>query len=59
MAELIAGAPTCTRLVELGAEARDFPSLAEEAAAQWTARCNPRAVAAEDFIRLYEQALND
>ena len=59
VAELIAGAPACTRLVELGADARDFPALAEEAAAQWTARCNPRAVAAEDFVRLYEQALDD
>jgi len=31
--------------------------LAEEAARQWTAQFNPRPVAKEDFLRLYESIL--
>jgi alcohol dehydrogenase len=32
-----------------------FPALAKEAAQQWTASFNPRAIAAEDFEQLYEE----
>jgi alcohol dehydrogenase len=32
-----------------------FPSLAQEAAKQWTAGFNPRLIAAEDFAQLYEE----
>ena len=33
----------------------DIPMLAEEAAAQWTAQFNPRPLAIDDFVKLYEQ----
>jgi alcohol dehydrogenase len=38
-------------------EHADFPQLAREAAQQWTATFNPRAIGAEDFERLYEEVL--
>jgi alcohol dehydrogenase class IV len=44
-------------LSALGVTEADVPILAEEAAVQWTARFNPRAVTAEDFVRLYSAAL--
>lgn len=40
-------------------EARDLiPQLANEAAQQWTGKCNPRPVDAADFVELYRQALS-
>ena len=33
----------------------DIPTLAKEAAAQWTAQFNPRPLDIRDFMRLYEQ----
>jgi len=33
-----------------------IPTLAEEAAKQWTATFNPRTITARDFVRLYEAA---
>ncbi|NUQ66394.1 MAG: iron-containing alcohol dehydrogenase [Pirellulales bacterium] len=42
-------------LSELGIHAPPLALLAEEAAGQWTARFNPRPVAAEDFIDLYRR----
>ena len=33
----------------------DLPTLAEEAATQWTAQFNPRPVNISDFMKLYEQ----
>jgi len=33
----------------------DIPTLAEEAATQWTAQFNPRSLNIRDFMRLYEQ----
>ena len=33
-----------------------IPMLADEAARQWTAEFNPRKVAAQDFVKLYEAA---
>ena len=43
-------------LAECGVEASAIPELAAEAAAQWTAGFNPRPVAVEDFIKIYEAA---
>src|ERR1051326_1243710 len=43
-------------LGECGVERNTVPQLAEEAARQWTATFNPRAVAKEDFAKLYEEA---
>ncbi len=43
-------------LAECGAKAALVDTLAAEAAKQWTATFNPRAVTAEDFVNLYRQA---
>jgi alcohol dehydrogenase len=43
-------------LVALGVDASLVPTLAEEAARQWTAAFNPRSAVAADFTRLYEEA---
>ena len=43
-------------LAECGVKREWIPTLAEEAAKQWTAGFNPRRVAAEDFAKLYEAA---
>jgi alcohol dehydrogenase len=42
-------------LAECGVERNAVPQLAEEAARQWTATFNPRAVTKEDFAKLYEE----
>jgi alcohol dehydrogenase len=34
----------------------DIPTLAKEAAAQWTAQFNPRPLNTQDFTKLYEAA---
>lgn len=52
-----AGLPT--ELQSLGIERDTLGQLADEAANQWTARFNPRAITAADFRRLYEAAYND
>jgi alcohol dehydrogenase len=44
------------RLTKCGVEQGGLPHLAAEAAKQWTAGFNPRLIAAEDFVRLYEAA---
>ena len=44
-------------LAQCGVERRLIPTLAEEAAKQWTATFNPRSITAKDFIALYEGAL--
>lgn len=44
-----------TPLSELGVEREKLPLLAREAAAQWTAKFNPRDITAPDFERLYEE----
>jgi len=41
-----------------GVTRESIPTLAEEAARQWTASFNPRPVAKEDFVRLYEAAFD-
>jgi alcohol dehydrogenase len=43
-------------LVECGVERSAVPTLADEAARQWTATFNPRPVTKEDFAKLYEDA---
>jgi alcohol dehydrogenase len=51
----LAGFPSS--LADCGVTAAEIPSLAEEAARQWTAQFNPRAVTAGDFAKLYAAAL--
>ncbi|MSU62957.1 MAG: iron-containing alcohol dehydrogenase [Pedosphaera sp.] len=43
-------------LADCGVSRDSIPLLAAEAARQWTASFNPRAVAVEDFVALYEAA---
>ena len=43
-------------LAECGVDRAKIPQLAAEAAAQWTVNFNPRPVAKEDFVKLYEDA---
>lgn len=49
-----AGMPSS--LGDCGVPRSAIPMLAEEAARQWTAAFNPRAVSAKDFVGLYEAA---
>ena len=44
------------RLRDIGISERDLPSLADEAAKQWTAQFNPRAVAATDLLEVLRRA---
>jgi len=44
-------------LKDCGAHNGDIARLADEAASQWTAQFNPRAITSSDFQRLYAQAL--
>lgn len=44
------------RLSQCGVEKQSLQDMAGEAAAQWTARFNPREVAPHDLLALYEQA---
>ena len=44
-------------LSALNIPAFQFPQLAEEAAAQWTAQFNPRSITASDFAAIYAAAL--
>ena len=44
-------------LSAFGVGRSQIPSLAEEAARQWTATFNPRLIAAEDFAKLYEELI--
>jgi len=45
-------------LVDCGVERSFIPTLAEEAARQWTAGFNPRPVIVRDFVELYEAAFD-
>jgi alcohol dehydrogenase len=53
---LLALAKMPTRLRECGVESSKLPMLAAEAAKQWTANFNPRAITEADFLQLYEAA---
>jgi alcohol dehydrogenase len=44
-------------LAECGVKHGMIPTLAEEAAKQWTANFNPRPISAADFVELYETAM--
>ncbi|MGY8690602.1 MAG: iron-containing alcohol dehydrogenase, partial [Verrucomicrobiales bacterium] len=43
-----------TRLRDLGVDEAMLPTLAEEAAQQWTAQFNPISLTGEDFVKLYQ-----
>ena len=44
-------------LSQCGVERSMIPTMAAEAAKQWTATFNPRPIATQDFVKLYEAAL--
>jgi alcohol dehydrogenase len=46
------------RLADCGIERAQIPALADEAARQWTAQFNPRAITAKEFEGLYEAVLD-
>ena len=50
----IGGLPA--RLGESGIDRALLPQMAKEAAAQWTAQFNPRALSEAEFLELYECA---
>jgi oxygen-independent coproporphyrinogen-3 oxidase len=54
---LLAAAGLPARLEACGVKPEDVPALAVEAAGQWTAKFNPRPVAAPDLESLYRAAL--
>jgi len=54
---LLAAAELPLSLAGCGVTAEAVPTLAAEAAKQWTAQFNPRELAAADFERLYRAAL--
>src|SRR5688572_6330634 len=51
----LAGMPRS--LAACGVQSSLIPTLAEEAARQWTASFNPRPLTAKDFVTLYQSAL--
>jgi len=55
--ELLAKAALPGTLAACGVEEAALPRLAQEAAQQWTAKFNPRAVTASEFLDLYTRAL--
>jgi alcohol dehydrogenase len=52
----LAGMPRS--LADCGVERALIPTLAEEAARQWTASFNPRKTTVKGFVKLYEAAFN-
>ncbi len=44
------------RLRDCGVEQTSIPKMANEAAQQWTGKYNPRPLAVDDFVKLYEMA---
>ena len=55
----VVSAALAVSLAACGVTADALPELAVEAAAQWTARFNPRPVAAAHFEQLYRAALTE
>jgi alcohol dehydrogenase len=51
--ELLALAGLAASLGSFGVTPENIPQLAEEAAKQWTATFNPRAITAKDFAEMY------
>ncbi|MGD0359474.1 MAG: iron-containing alcohol dehydrogenase [Bryobacteraceae bacterium] len=56
LAEMAAGAGLPGRLRELGISQDALPSLAEEAATQWTGRFNPRAFDSAAALEIYQSS---
>ena len=56
LAELAAAAGLPSRLRDLGVPDEALPSLAEEAATQWTGRFNPRPFGAAAALEIYQSA---
>jgi alcohol dehydrogenase len=54
--ELLDAAALPRSLSACGVPRSELGTLAEEAARQWTAQFNPRAVTVEDFVELFERA---
>lgn len=57
LTDLLETAGLQASLESLGVNRASIPTLAEEAAKQWTANFNPRAIGADDFVQLYEEIL--
>ena len=55
--KILALAGLAQPLCEFGVTAAQIPTLAEEAARQWTATFNPRPITAADFAQLYHNVL--
>jgi alcohol dehydrogenase len=56
--DLLNTAQLAATLSDCGVEKSSLPTLAQQAAEQWTARFNPVPVGIEDFARLYESAFD-
>ena len=56
---LLHAAELPSTLAACGVPSKSIPALADEAASQWTARYNPRAISATDFAALYRAALDE
>jgi len=56
VAEMLARAGLATTLRPLGVDPLKLPHMAAQAAKQWTATFNPRAVSEEELLALYQQA---
>ena len=56
LAEMAAVAGLASRLRDLGVPQEALPSLAEEAATQWTGRFNPRPFGAAAALEIYQSA---
>lgn len=56
LTDLVRDSGTPTRLRECGVDKELIPTLADEAARQWTANFNPRPVDAGQLAAIYEQA---
>jgi alcohol dehydrogenase len=56
LADMAAAAGLSTRLRDLGVPEDALPALAEEAAAQWTGRFNPRPFSAAAALEIYRSA---
>ena len=56
IAELVEQAGLATRLSDCGVPRENLPTLAAEAAQQWTGTFNPRPASEADLLALYEAA---
>lgn len=56
VSSLLARAGLATKLRPLGVDPLKLPHMASQAAKQWTATFNPRAISEEELLALYQQA---